>query len=288
MIKRALGFILLLQSLAFAAPVEELLSEFTREQKLSSLVVALYNGKTGRLLTYGNATEQTPYKLASITKVFTATALSLEILSGKLTLETPVTALLPNLKGLSSITLLQLATHTSGLPRTGPIQLRQTGRFLYSNLGYGLLGSMLSALEQKPYGALIRTLITEPLGMESTYTFDHPLPASGALISTGADMLRFLEANLGVKGPPKLISAMRFAQEGRLQVNPRLTMGLGWHRVGKFVEKNGALPGYSSYIGLIPEANIGIVLLTDRNKIPLAPLGRLLLNLMLNSENAED
>lgn len=179
-------------------------------------------------------------------------------------------------------------------------------RYNYSNVGYGLLGYAISNHNGVPYEQLIKEEILDPLGMKSTfikvpdalmgnyakgYQKDDEVvppsqqtnwPASGALRSTGQDMLQFLLANLGVKGTPPLFHAMAAAQKGFFRVNDSLVMGLGWQRYERnkdlvIVDKNGTLPGYSSYIGLVPAKKIGIVILSNKGGAETVTLGRALL-----------
>ena len=69
------------------------------------------------------------FQIGSITKVFTALALADAVTSGELSLETPLAALLPIFPrpNASSITLGQLASHTSGLPRLPAAEVAGTG-----------------------------------------------------------------------------------------------------------------------------------------------------------------
>jgi hypothetical protein len=98
---------------------------------------------------------------------------------------------------IQAITLRQLATHTSGLPRLPPnfssgprkkddpyaaydremmmaaltsmnLQGEPPYEFDYSNFGVGLLGDLLSRVYDKPWEELIREKITGPLGMHDT------------------------------------------------------------------------------------------------------------------------
>ncbi len=111
------------------------------------------------------------YQIGSVSKVFTALLLALEVVEGRLTLETRLGELMPALddRPLSEVTLSALVTHTSGLPRLPPGMWRRTfnrhrhnpyadydeqmliaairdltpkpsSRARYSNLGFGLLG----------------------------------------------------------------------------------------------------------------------------------------------------
>jgi D-alanyl-D-alanine-carboxypeptidase/D-alanyl-D-alanine-endopeptidase len=141
----------------------------------------------------------TVFEIGSVTKVFTSLLLADAVQRGEVALTDPVAKFLPAdvrvpERGGKKITLLDLATHTSGLPRMpangrfdGPnpyatytekqlyeflsgYQLpRDIGsKYEYSNLGGGLLGNALSRRAGMDYETLLRTRITAPLGMKST------------------------------------------------------------------------------------------------------------------------
>lgn len=143
----------------------------------------------------------TVFEIGSITKVFTAIALADMALKGHVDLEDPVERFLPDTIPVPAgdgprITLLDLATHRSALPRI-PVNImpfedpndpyaaytpdklyaflgafqpsRQVGEsYQYSNLGYGLLGHALARRAGVDYQTLIVEHITGPLGMEDT------------------------------------------------------------------------------------------------------------------------
>jgi CubicO group peptidase (beta-lactamase class C family) len=139
------------------------------------------------------------FELGSITKVFTSLLLADMVDRGEVRLDDPVAMYLPKGVVLPSrngkqITLTDLATHSSGLPRDadnldlmqvnplaryGPSQLyeflarytlsRDPGeKFGYSNLAVSLLGHALTLRAGKSYEELLRTRILEPLGMQDT------------------------------------------------------------------------------------------------------------------------
>lgn len=145
-------------------------------------------------------TSSTVYEIGSISKVFTTTLLAEMIERGEVQLEEPVEALLPEgtsmpAHGDRKITLLDLATHASGLPRL-PTNLpignpqnpyaaytiphlyeflskhelkRAPGeRSAYSNLGMGLLGHALACRAGMSYEDLIIDRIAGPLQMPDT------------------------------------------------------------------------------------------------------------------------
>jgi serine-type D-Ala-D-Ala carboxypeptidase/endopeptidase len=141
----------------------------------------------------------TLFKIGSVTKLFTATLLASLVHQGKLDLQAPVASLLPELSKLApDITLLRLATHTSGLPhlpanlyrsrsRNGrnpyaahtfdelytylskfEVAPRTLGRVNYSSLGMGLLGHVLERTLGMSYEQAIATYICDPLGLSDT------------------------------------------------------------------------------------------------------------------------
>jgi len=142
----------------------------------------------------------TIFEIGSVTKVFTSLLLADAVNRGEVALDDPVSKFLPaNVKvperGGKKITLLDLATHTSGLPSTpnnlvpkDPSNLyadytvgqlydflssytltRDIGsQYEYSNLGVGLLGIALARRAGMDYEALVKSRITGPLGMKDT------------------------------------------------------------------------------------------------------------------------
>jgi len=143
-------------------------------------------------------------EIGSITKVFTTTLLADLAREGLVALEDPVQRHLPERLRMPTrgreITLLDLATHHSGLPRLPKGLLvtaytrdrrnpyakldrarlesavgatkprREPGRrFVYSNYGMGLLGHVLALRAGTTYERLVRARICEPLGLDDTW-----------------------------------------------------------------------------------------------------------------------
>ncbi len=315
--------------------VQEAIAPFQQKNAIPGVAIAVFDGKEGHILCYGNAdlarniavTPDTIFDIASITKVFTTTDLALQQLRGRLNLEDSVAKYMPRLKfnsAISQVRLIDLATHTSSLPRVPPAKAGNYDRaqvvfflqnwkpkqpigskYLYSNLGIGILGYVLSNIEKKPFEQVIVDDIALPLGMNSTYISIPPMdknryaigynklgritpewqpgpwPAGGALKSTARDMLKFLEANLNVSGPEDLRKAMQLAQQPFFSVHGKLTMGLAWQRFQAagplIIDKNGGVPGFSSYIGMMPDRQIGVVVLMNKGKAHSTAIGRELL-----------
>jgi CubicO group peptidase (beta-lactamase class C family) len=176
-------------------------------RRATGLVVAILDhGKTG-LYTAGTSgvtgvplDGNTLFEIGSITKVFTSSLLADMVARGEVKLDDPVAKYLPKTVRVPSrngkqITLLDLATQTSGLPRL-PGNLKpkdeanpyadytvdQLYAFLssyeltrdpgsqyeYSNLGVGLLGHALALRGGKSYEDLLVDRILRPLRMDDT------------------------------------------------------------------------------------------------------------------------
>lgn len=157
------------------------------------------------------ATPRTIYRIASITKLFTSTAILQLRDAGKLQLDDPLTKYLPwfELKNRFSdappVTIRHLLTHTAGLPREAAfpywidnefptmVQIRQQlpsqemalpteTKWKYSNLGLSLLGEIVAAVAGIPWADYIETQILQPLEMHNTFTAvapHNPLLATG-------------------------------------------------------------------------------------------------------------
>lgn len=162
-------------------------------------------------------TPETLFRIGSVTKVLTGTAILRLVDAGKLELDAPVTQCLPWLQlsepgTAQRMTLRMLLTHTSGLPTDvadrGARDPEGLERFLrtelpryplvappgrvysYSNLGFSLLGHVAEVVTGLPYPELMNTLVFAPLQMKQT-TFDptlamsYPLSQSHRLTANG-------------------------------------------------------------------------------------------------------
>ncbi|OLB71338.1 MAG: hypothetical protein AUI16_23390 [Alphaproteobacteria bacterium 13_2_20CM_2_64_7] len=104
-------------------------------------------------------------------------------------------------------------------------------------------------------------------------------PGTGQMYSSARDMARFLAANLGaLPDNAPLQAAMAFAQQGVFTVGPRFTQALAWQRVKndglELVDKNGGLNNTATYIGMIPQRRLGIVILSNCGGEPATRIGR--------------
>jgi D-alanyl-D-alanine-carboxypeptidase/D-alanyl-D-alanine-endopeptidase len=141
----------------------------------------------------------TVFEIGSISKVFTTLLLAEMVTRGEVALNDPVAKYLPGNAAMPArnekqITLLDLATYTSGLPRLpdgidntsdnpyAAYTIAQLYAFLsnhtlrfdpgthyeYTNLGFGLLGHVLALRANASYEELVISRICAPLGLEDT------------------------------------------------------------------------------------------------------------------------
>lgn len=196
----------------FAAAIQKIANARVSSAAIPGLVVVTVNGQEQKIQGFGQVTNgtdgknqahlpdaNTVFEIGSVSKTFTALLLADMHARGVLKLDDTVAALLPaytipQYQG-RAITLLDLATQTSALPRL-PANLlpRQAdnpyadysennlrdflrsyqltrapgAKYEYSNLGFGLLGQALSARAGKSYAELVQERIAKPLGMADT------------------------------------------------------------------------------------------------------------------------
>ena len=183
-------------------------------RRACGLAVALsVDGEASIVLDQGRdtLTDHSPFEIGSVTKTMTGFVLATAVVDGDLSLETTVGDVLGTAaRRVAPVTLLQLATHTAGLPRLAPNH-RMPGddpadpyarfdeeRLLaaiaevtpaavateYSNFGFQLLGHLLEQALGVPLAELFQARIFDPLGMAdsrcgSLLDTDQRLPGYG-------------------------------------------------------------------------------------------------------------
>jgi CubicO group peptidase (beta-lactamase class C family) len=169
-------------------------------------------GFGGRTLGGPAPDERTVFRIASMSKSFTASAIMLLRDEGALRLDDQAAAYVPDLGGwaygaadAAPVTIRHLLTMTAGFPTDDPWGDRQQGlpleefqallaggvsfnwapgtRFEYSNLGYAILGLVVAAASGLPYDEFVRTRLLAPLGMGRTGFTAEEFPA--AELATG-------------------------------------------------------------------------------------------------------
>lgn len=187
--------------------IESLLENLRQKEHIPGLSIAILREQTVVLAEgYGwanlehdvPATADTVYEIASITKLFTATAVMQLVEDGRIKLSDPIGRYLPHLPVTwRPITIRQLLSHQSGIRSyTAVDQYWQTTRldisreellsyvadlpldfppgqkYSYDNTGYYLLGFLIEAVSGRSYGDFLSERIFRPLGMASTQVND--------------------------------------------------------------------------------------------------------------------
>jgi D-alanyl-D-alanine carboxypeptidase len=283
------------------------------------------------------------FRVASHSKTFTATLLLQLVEQRRLSLDDRVGSHVVELHDheLGDIVLRELLEHTGGVLRDGEdadfwlgwrpfpdyeemISLVNAGAkrspgelFAYSNLGFGLLGAVLSSVTGQPYAEIVRQQITEPLNLTNTagrylseraddyargysglstglqrQRLDHvdtrALDAAAGVTSTAEDLVSYFGAH--ALGDVRLLSdrAKRLMQRTANLADPSKpdgpSYGLGMaaetlddHRV---VGHGGGYPGHITRSLLDPETGLVVVALTNAIDGPASQLAAGVLKLV--------
>lgn len=186
--------------------IDSLFTAFDAPGMPGASVVVIRDGEVIVRKSYGLAdvdsgkavTPATNFRLASLSKAFTATATLLLVADGKLALSDPASKYLPELPSHArDVTLRHLLTHTSGLrdyeefvPDTQTLQVKDIdalkliaaradklsfapgSEWKYSNSGYALLALVVERVSGERYAMFLQRRIFEPLGMHNTVAFE--------------------------------------------------------------------------------------------------------------------
>lgn len=168
-------------------------------------------------------------------------------------------------------------------------------KYEYSNFGYAFLANILSRIAKRPFPDLCEQLIMHPLNLSDTQFlltpeqkkrlstgYEHgkgisPLLSekvysvfigSGGLYSTPKDMLSFLLFNLGkVRTSLKAILPI---MQTPYHTFSNFQMGLGWkittlpETERRYYYLSGTLFGFGMFIGMVPDQDAGVVILTNQ------------------------
>lgn len=195
---------------AMRSDLDRRLPKLVKKYDMASVVLVVLEGDK---VIYGNgfgyadkvrqkrATLNTVYRVGSITKLFTATAIMQLQEQGRLNIDEPLTAYLPEFTvntpfGLDSITLRGMLSHYSGLTSdrqkgfavynaeatliesmaSEHVAYKPGTVHAYSNLSYGLLGLVIERVSGLSYEQYLQQHIFQPLGINSASLGTHPVP----------------------------------------------------------------------------------------------------------------
>ncbi len=260
------------------------LAEIVRDARartgVPAVVAGLLDGEEVELAAAGHVDVETPFRVASVTKWFTAALATLV-----LDLDEPLAGV-----GASARALL---SHTAGLrsESSEPLPEPVRGLWSYSNSGYWAVGEACAAAAGSSFEAAVTERLLEPLGMRASGfavppggapghvqegetghrvverdaypAWRHP---SGGLWSTAGDLLRFAEHVVG--GPGPLSGAQRTALRQPQAAALGATYALGcWSRElagGRAaLDHDGSVAGYQSLLLVLPDAGAALAVLTN-------------------------
>ena len=177
----------------------------------------LFRGARGRAsIELGiDATPDTVFRIASVTKQFSAATLLALIDDGRATLDDPLSKYLPDFPNAANITLAQLLNHTSGVRsytdipgymdtriradldtaglvavfRDEPVDFKPGERWAYNNSGYVLVGAVIEKIAGKPWHEVLQERVLAPLHLAHTGLDDGRavIPGLAEGYSTGPD-----------------------------------------------------------------------------------------------------
>lgn len=296
-----------LDSASLPAKLDSYLQPYVRVKDFSGVVLIAQAERVAVVREYGLADRgrglrnqrSTAFRLASLSKTFTAAAIMMLIERGKVQLQDPLSRFFPEFPNGEHITVEQLLLHESGVGELdSPDLMRQCPdsdgmvRLIakvppffapgssdrYSNEGYVLLAAVVEHASGTSYETFLRTNIFRPLKLNHTGVMCSEWPvanhAVGYIAGLGPDVesLPFNEA--GWNGPGSLYSTaddlyawLRAVSTDRLFKFNKLAYPYGWGKrnySGKpLVEQSGQLEGYTAHMAFYPEQKIYLVFLNN-------------------------
>ena len=188
--------------------VDALFEALTEGIQPGAAVMVIRDGEIVHQAGYGyaNLEEQTPitadsaFRLASVSKQFTAMAIMVLAEEGALSIDDPVSRYLPELAPYEGVTIRQMITHTSGLPEYYDLIDTSTGmptnadalvflatmaepafapgeQYEYSNPAYDMLAPLVESVSGQDFATFMRQRVFDPAGMHNSCIFDHSEPA---------------------------------------------------------------------------------------------------------------
>lgn len=186
--------------------IDTLFADYDKANSPGASVSIVKDGKVLLSKAYGladvehdvPAATSTNYRLASVTKQFTATAVMMMVDRGKLSLDTHLTEVLPGTpKYAHDVRIRHLLNHASGfvdyedlIPDSQTVQVLDAdvltllnkvdtmyfpagAKFRYSNSGYALLALVVEAVSGQPFGVFLKENIFDPIRMNHTVAFQN-------------------------------------------------------------------------------------------------------------------
>ena len=247
MLLRITALLLLLLTIATAsfaqdkaAKIDELMKRYNELGQFNGSALVAENGRViyKKGLGYANMEWKIPnevdtkFRLASVTKQFTATVIMQLVEQGKIKLDGHITDYLPDYRKDTGdkVTIHQLLNHTSGIPSytdvpgffqndsrdpytpaefvkkfaSGDLQFEPGSKFAYNNSAYFILGAIIEKVTGKSYADAVKEHIFAPLGMNNS-GYDMPGPVIAKRASG------YQKTPVGYRNAPYLDMSLPFA-----------------------------------------------------------------------------
>ena len=242
---------------------------------------------------------ETRFRIASLSKTFTAAAISILSARGKLKLNEPLSDFLPDFPNAKAITIEQLLLHQSGVgaiddPRyvLSEVPLEDLVKEIakrptlfppgtnaqYSNEGYILLAKVVEKASGKSYKQYVDDMILSPLHLKATgvtlKNWTVGPHADGYLASDGAGGVVAAPTMVTWPGPgalhsnvTDLLSWLKACRANRLFDFAGQRYPYGWgkrtYKGNAFIQQSGEIEGYVSYMAFYPQDGYYVVLLSN-------------------------
>jgi CubicO group peptidase (beta-lactamase class C family) len=255
------------------------------------------------------------FEIGSLTKVFTSTVLSSLVVDNKIKLTDNINSFYPfDFKDNVKINFESLANHTSGLPRlpenldlsneTNPykkygnkeiedylknllkLENSNSKKYLYSNLGAGILGNTLGLTQKTSFQNLLQKRIFDKYKMENSFMSSQNLEGKlvkglnengeiisnwdfdslfggGGILSCTEDLAKFASAQLNPKN-----KELSLTRTPTFTINEKMKIGLGWHILKsennqELIWHNGGTGGYSSSMSINIKEKTAVIILSN-------------------------
>jgi CubicO group peptidase (beta-lactamase class C family) len=289
--------------------------------------------------------ENTLFDIASVSKQFTAFAIINLEREGKLTLDDQLSQYLPELPEYGNqITVRHLLQHTSGVASTDWLRLlanlpldeswsqkdeielirkysklnfKPNSQFVYSNGGYALLAGIVEVVSGIPFSVYMAENVFKPLGMQSSFVFDHPEKNSNRLavgykMVNGNAVKESSNADYSYGGGNIRASMNDMIQWGQYMIsdknsdylerisNPTNTLDNGDtipynfgfyvrnYKGLKMVEHSGGVPGFRNQFMIFPEEKLILIIMLNNESINSRRLANSIVDIILAEKLQEE
>jgi CubicO group peptidase (beta-lactamase class C family) len=287
--------------------VDDYLSSYAHMNDLSGVVLIAQDNQVLFEKAYGFAnaanktanTTETAFRIASLSKTFTAAAISILIERGKVKLQDPLKSYIPDFPNGENILVRQLLLHSSGVGFVDSADFagkcQSTAELVkliaavpplfppgksdsYSNEGYVLLAAIIEKASGQDYETFLKKNIFEPLNMNHTGVMCTEWPvskhSSGSIAGLGNSTAPLPFEEAGWNGAGSLYSTagdlliwLQAINSNKLFKFSELEYPYGWGKrnySGKpSVEQTGQLEGYTAHMTIYPHEKIFFVFLNN-------------------------